>query len=103
MARGDSHPFRVLADSIIPPDWVRTSSSVARYSDPDSRDIDLVVATQYLTESNKGRLLAELARAMRLAHITDTVAIISKARVPIIKFVTNEGETALLIACDHDC
>lgn len=34
---------------------------------------------------------------MRLAHITDTVAIISKARVPIIKFVTNEGETALLI------
>ncbi|KAK1926248.1 hypothetical protein DB88DRAFT_435394 [Papiliotrema laurentii] len=55
-------------------------------------DIDLVVATQYLTESNKGRLLAELARAMRLAHITDTVAIISKARVPIIKFVTNEGK-----------
>jgi hypothetical protein len=54
-------------------------------------DIDLVVATTKMTESNKGRLLAELARAMRLAHITDVVAIISKARVPIIKFVTTEG------------
>jgi non-canonical poly(A) RNA polymerase PAPD5/7 len=37
-------------------------------------------------------MLAELARAMRMAHITDVVAIISKARVPIIKFVTTEGE-----------
>ena len=36
---------------------------------------------------------------MRLAHITDMVAIISKARVPIIKFVTNEGMFALLPKC----
>ena len=36
-------------------------------------------------------MLAELARAMRQAYITDVVAIISKAKVPIIKFVTNEG------------
>lgn len=28
---------------------------------------------------------------MRQAKIADTVAIISKARVPIIKFITNEG------------
>lgn len=63
-----------------------------------SSDIDLVVATNQLTEGNKSRLLAELARAMRLAHITDMVAIISKARVPIIKFVTNDGR--LTIACE---
>ena len=64
-------------------------------------DIDLVVATTKMTESNKGRLLAELARAMRLAHITDVVAIISKARVPIIKFVTTEGEKSRHSRCDH--
>ena len=54
-------------------------------------DIDLVVSASHLTDLNKSRLLAELARAMRMAYITDVVAIISKARVPIIKFVTNEG------------
>jgi non-canonical poly(A) RNA polymerase PAPD5/7 len=49
-----------------------------------------------LNDANKARLLAELARAMRQAHITDVVAIISKARVPIIKFVTTEGEFGLI-------
>jgi non-canonical poly(A) RNA polymerase PAPD5/7 len=58
-------------------------------------DIDLVVSNSRFTEASKGRLLAELARAMRMAHITDVVAIISKARVPIIKFVTTEGEPVL--------
>lgn len=55
------------------------------------RDIDLVV-TKPFTESNKVRTLSDMARAMRQSKIADTVAIISKARVPIIKFVTNEGE-----------
>ena len=54
-------------------------------------DIDLVV-TKPFTESNKVRTLSDMARAMRQSKIADTVAIISKARVPIIKFVTNEGE-----------
>ncbi|ORX33588.1 hypothetical protein BD324DRAFT_584918 [Kockovaella imperatae] len=56
-----------------------------------SGDIDLVVTTNRLTVSNKAKLLAELARAMRMAYLTDVVAIISKARVPIIKFVTTQG------------
>jgi len=56
-----------------------------------SSDIDLVV-TKPFTESNKVRTLSDMARAMRQSKIADTVAIISKARVPIIKFVTNEGE-----------
>lgn len=55
-------------------------------------DIDLVVSTKRLNEGNKARMLAELARAMRSAYLTDVVAIIAKARVPIIKFVTTEGE-----------
>lgn len=55
-------------------------------------DIDLVVTNKQYSEGNKSRMLGELARAMRQAYITSVVAIISKAKVPIIKFVTNEGE-----------
>ena len=55
------------------------------------RDIDLVVSTPRFTEASKVRLLSELASAMRQEKITDTVAVISKAKVPIIKFVTNLG------------
>ncbi|WVW81695.1 hypothetical protein I302_103690 [Kwoniella bestiolae CBS 10118] len=55
-------------------------------------DIDLVVTNKQFSESNKARLLAEMARSMRMARITDEVAIISRARVPIIKFITNEGK-----------
>jgi DNA polymerase sigma len=52
------------------------------------------VVTKPFTESNKVRTLSDMARAMRQSKIADTVAIISKARVPIIKFVTNEGKLA---------
>ncbi|WVO14869.1 hypothetical protein L204_102508 [Cryptococcus depauperatus] len=55
-------------------------------------DIDLVVSHKGLSDSNKQRLLAELGKALRQADITDVVAIIAKARVPIIKFVTLEGK-----------
>jgi non-canonical poly(A) RNA polymerase PAPD5/7 len=58
-------------------------------------DIDLVV-TKPFTESNKVKTLSDMARAMRQSKIADTVAIIAKARVPIIKFVTNEGGSAAL-------
>ncbi|KAL7421338.1 hypothetical protein Q5752_004223 [Cryptotrichosporon argae] len=54
-------------------------------------DIDLVVLTPRLTEANKNKLLHALAREMRIARITDTVAVIARAKVPIIKFVTLEG------------
>ncbi|KAK8845409.1 hypothetical protein IAR55_006122 [Kwoniella newhampshirensis] len=55
-------------------------------------DIDLVVTHKHFSEANKARLLTEMAKSMRMANITSTVAIISRARVPIIKFVTNEGK-----------
>ncbi|WVQ76380.1 hypothetical protein IAR50_006045 [Cryptococcus sp. DSM 104548] len=55
-------------------------------------DIDLVVTHKEMSDANKARLLAELGKAMRQTGITDTVAIIAKARVPIIKFVTLDGK-----------
>lgn len=55
-------------------------------------DIDLVVTNPNFLESNKKRMLNELAGIVRSAGITHTVAIIGKARVPIIKFVTIDGE-----------
>ena len=63
-----------------------------------SRDIDLGVSNKRFSEHLKGRMLAELARAMRQAGITDTVAIISRAKVPIIKFVTKLGMSAWLFS-----
>jgi DNA polymerase sigma len=40
----------------------------------------------------KVRLLRDLAGMMRSARITQDVAVIHRAKVPIIKFVTTEGE-----------
>lgn len=54
-------------------------------------DIDLVVTTPLLNERNKVKLLRDLASFMRMGRITQNVAVISRAKVPIIKFVTNEG------------
>jgi non-canonical poly(A) RNA polymerase PAPD5/7 len=50
------------------------------------------VVTKPFTESNKVKTLSDMARAIRQSKIADTVAIIAKARVPIIKFVTNVGK-----------
>jgi len=64
-------------------------------------DIDLVVTTPRLivdewdvhgSNRTKVRLLRELASMMRNGYITQDVAVISKAKVPIIKFVTLDGE-----------
>lgn len=54
-------------------------------------DIDLVVSTPRLSEKNKVAMLHQLARMMRGNNITETVAVITRAKVPIIKFVTLEG------------
>jgi DNA polymerase sigma len=58
-------------------------------------DIDLVVTTPRMEDRTKVRLLRDLAALMRRARITADVAVISKAKVPIIKFVTNDGELEL--------
>jgi non-canonical poly(A) RNA polymerase PAPD5/7 len=61
-------------------------------------DIDLVVSTRDYNQYQKVRLLSELARAMRMAHITDEVVIISRAKVPSVKFETSHGESTLDLA-----
>lgn len=65
-------------------------------------DIDLVVSTPQLNERNKTRLLQELARMMRVNQITKTVAVITKAKVPIIKFVTNDGNINVDISLNQE-
>lgn len=63
-------------------------------------DIDLVVAHPGFTESKKLRLLSELAQAMRNSSITEKVAVIAKAKVPIVKFVTTRGKSGPSIVAD---
>ncbi|ORY25169.1 hypothetical protein BCR39DRAFT_471705 [Naematelia encephala] len=58
-----------------------------------SGDIDLVVEHHNVgaTKSSRALHLGALGRALREANITDTVAVIANAKVPIIKFVTLDG------------
>jgi non-canonical poly(A) RNA polymerase PAPD5/7 len=51
-------------------------------------DIDLVIFSDSMAYSDKNSYLRGLARTIQHARLTDKVTIISKARVPIVKFVT---------------
>ncbi|KAG6819164.1 hypothetical protein H0H93_014725, partial [Arthromyces matolae] len=53
------------------------------------RDIDLVILSKSMAYNDKTRVLYALANTLRGAGITDRVTIIGKAKVPIVKFVTN--------------
>ena len=57
-------------------------------------DIDLVVSIDsFPTGSTRIQsFLSSMAQAVRRRHITNHVVIIGKAKVPIIKFVTTDGE-----------
>lgn len=56
-----------------------------------TRDIDLVVDSKSMARSNKVHVLHALANTLKRAGITSKVTIISKAKVPIVKFVTQFG------------
>ncbi|KAG6335160.1 hypothetical protein ID866_3922 [Astraeus odoratus] len=56
-----------------------------------SGDIDLVVDSRSMARSNKVHVLYALANTLKRAGITSKVTVISKAKVPIVKFVTNFG------------
>ncbi|KAH7914043.1 hypothetical protein BJ138DRAFT_1133701 [Hygrophoropsis aurantiaca] len=56
-----------------------------------SGDIDLVIDSDSMAYSNKTTVLHALANTIKRARITSKVTIIAKAKVPIIKFVTNFG------------
>ncbi|WVQ80426.1 hypothetical protein IAT38_002531 [Cryptococcus sp. DSM 104549] len=54
-------------------------------------DIDIVVSTKQFSQSNRVRLLTEMAGCIRRNKIAHQVVILSNAKVPIIKFVTLIG------------
>ncbi|KAF8646922.1 hypothetical protein AX16_007014 [Volvariella volvacea WC 439] len=55
-------------------------------------DIDLVIISDQMAYMDKVGVLQRLASTVRRHNITSKVTIIAKARVPIIKFVTNHGK-----------
>jgi non-canonical poly(A) RNA polymerase PAPD5/7 len=68
-----------------------------------SGDIDLVVVSQSMAHSNRTNVLYAVANAMRRAGVTNTkVTVISKARVPIIKFVTTHGRFNVDISINQE-
>ncbi|KAF9218364.1 hypothetical protein BS17DRAFT_742293 [Gyrodon lividus] len=54
-------------------------------------DIDLVIDSDCMAYSNKVNVLHALANTLKRAGITSKVTVISRAKVPIVKFVTNFG------------
>ncbi|KAJ8517208.1 hypothetical protein ONZ45_g5584 [Pleurotus djamor] len=54
-------------------------------------DIDLVILSDKLENGYKDYVLRDLAHVVKRAGITSNVTIISKARVPIIKFTSTHG------------
>lgn len=64
-------------------------------------DLDLVIQSDSMAYMNKVTVLRALANTMKRAGITNNVTIIAKARVPIIKFVTNYGHLSVDININH--
>ena len=56
-----------------------------------ARDIDLVIDSDSMAHSNKVNVLHALANTVKRAGITSKVTVISRAKVPIVKFVTHFG------------
>ncbi|KIJ09079.1 hypothetical protein PAXINDRAFT_102356 [Paxillus involutus ATCC 200175] len=56
-----------------------------------SGDIDLVIDSDSMAYSNKVNVLHALANTLKRAGITSKVSVISRAKVPIVKFVTHFG------------
>ncbi|KAJ7453071.1 hypothetical protein FB451DRAFT_671356 [Mycena latifolia] len=52
-------------------------------------DIDLVIRSQSMAYADKNAVLTALAATIKRSGITNKVTIIAKAKVPIVKFVTN--------------
>ncbi|KAF8447419.1 hypothetical protein L210DRAFT_3641366 [Boletus edulis BED1] len=56
-----------------------------------SGDIDLDIDSESMARSNKVHVLYAFAHTLKHAGITSKVTVISKAKVPIVKFVTHFG------------
>lgn len=66
-----------------------------------SGDIDLVVESRAMEYQDKRRILYSLAHVLRKANITSNVQVIAKAKVPIVKFVTNLGRFSVDISLNQ--
>ena len=66
-----------------------------------ARDIDLVIESVSMAHSNKINVLHALANTVKRAGITSKVTVISKAKVPIVKFVTNFGRLSVDISVNQ--
>lgn len=66
-----------------------------------SGDLDLVIQSDNMIYMNKVTVLRALANTIKRAGIANNVTIIAKAKVPIIKFVTNHGHLSVDISVNH--
>ncbi|KAF8584098.1 Nucleotidyltransferase [Ramaria rubella] len=64
-------------------------------------DIDLVIESRAMENHDKKQVLYNLAQILRRAQITDKIQVIAKAKVPIVKFVTNHGRFAVDISLNQ--
>ncbi|KIJ44262.1 hypothetical protein M422DRAFT_30412 [Sphaerobolus stellatus SS14] len=64
-------------------------------------DIDLVIQSRVMESYDKRRVLYNLAQVLRKNNITNNVQVIAKAKVPIIKFVTNFGRFSVDICLNQ--
>lgn len=67
----------------------------------NGRDIDLVVISELMEYSRTDKVLHALANVVKRAGLTDKVTIIAKAKVPIIKFITNYGRFSVDISVNQ--
>lgn len=55
------------------------------------RDIDLVIVSPSMEKQNKVSVLHTLAAVLRRANLAENIQVISKAKVPIVKFISSYG------------
>ncbi|KDQ14046.1 hypothetical protein BOTBODRAFT_33162 [Botryobasidium botryosum FD-172 SS1] len=64
-------------------------------------DIDLVVNSAVMAQSDKKLVLTTLADVLEQAKVADDIRVIANARVPILKFVSSEGRFAIDISLNQ--
>ncbi|KAF8884822.1 hypothetical protein BD779DRAFT_1535701 [Infundibulicybe gibba] len=65
-------------------------------------DIDLVILSESMAYSNKVNVLHALANCLKRSGITSRVTVIAKAKVPIVKFVTDHGRFNVDISVNQE-
>lgn len=103
VARRGRLAVRVVRDRVVPADGVRLPSlspfcpSLAERADLKGllsraqSDIDLVIESAAMDKQNKVSVLHTLAAVLRRANLAENIQVISKAKVPIVKFISSYG------------